>query len=97
MAQPFGNGQVTVKKVAKNAVRVQYTEKTVRDTMPDWLYVNHEEVGNDLQVEVDNTHWTLVVKTPDGKPVFKATRHQMENGGASLVPLWTRTVPGRLS
>ena len=84
MAQPFGNGQVTVKKVAKNAVRVQYTEKTVRDTMPDWLYVNHEEVGNDLQVEVDNTHGTLVVKTPDGKPVFKATRHQMENGGASL-------------
>ena len=81
---PFGKGQVTVKKVAKNAVRIQYAEKAVRDTLPDWLYVKHDETENDLQVEVDNTQGTVVVKTPDGKPVFKAIRHQQKNGGATL-------------
>ncbi|SFO69012.1 TIM-barrel domain-containing protein [Prevotella sp. tf2-5] len=81
---PFGKGQVTVKKVARNAVRVQYTEKAVQDTLPDWLYVSHQEVDNDLQVEVDNTQGIVVVKTPDGRPVFKATRHQLKNGGATL-------------
>ena len=79
---PFGKGQVTVKKVARNAVRVQYTEKAVQDTLPDWLYVSHQEVDNDLQVEVDNTQGIVVVKTPDGRPVFKATSHQLKKNSS---------------
>ena len=38
------NGHLTIKKVARNAVRIQYQDKTVKDTLPDWLYVKHDEV-----------------------------------------------------
>lgn len=39
-----GKGMLTVKKVARNAVRIQYQESETPDTMPDWLYVKHDEV-----------------------------------------------------
>ena len=40
MAQmPLGKGQLKVSKVARNAVRIQYTEEEVKSDLPDWLYV----------------------------------------------------------
>ena len=92
MAQaPFGEGQLTIKKVARNAVRVQYKElkdykiKEIKDDLPDWLYVKHDEVENqDISFEVDAQQQTLTIKDKNGRAVFKATRHQMENGVATL-------------
>ena len=37
---PFGKGQLTVKYVARNAVRIQYDEGGVLpEQLPDWSYV----------------------------------------------------------
>ena len=39
-----GAPRLVVKKVAHNAVRIQYREDGVQDSLPDWLYVRHDEV-----------------------------------------------------
>ena len=76
-------GQLTVKKVARNAVRIQYTDGQVENNLPDWIYVKHDEVANsDLNVEVKGQR--LVIKDKNGKKVFTATRHQLINGEATL-------------
>ena len=41
----LGKGQLTVTNVARNAVRIQYAEGTIVDSLPDWLYVKHGEVS----------------------------------------------------
>lgn len=86
MAQEvFGDGQLTVKAVADNAVRIQYTEGDVKSDLPDWLYVKHETVDNcALKVTVDAKKQQLVIKDRKGKTVFTATRHQLKNGEAML-------------
>ena len=81
----FGKGTLTVKKVAKNAVRIQYTEGTVSNDLPDWVYVKHEEVDADIHVDVDQKHQRVVIKDKAGNIVFKALRHQLVNGEATLV------------
>ena len=76
-------GQLTVKKVARNAIRIQYTEGEVENDLPDWIYVKHDEVANcDLKVEAKGQR--LVIKDKKGKIVFSATRHQLINGEATL-------------
>ena len=35
---PFGKGSLTVKTVARNAVRIQYSEGSAKSDLPDWLY-----------------------------------------------------------
>ena len=52
---PFGKGQLTVKYVARNAVRIQYDEGGVLpEQLPDWSYVKDAEVSNhDITVKVD--------------------------------------------
>ena len=43
--RPFGNGQLTVQNVARNAVRVQYVKGSQQNSnLPDWLYVKNEIV-----------------------------------------------------
>ena len=86
MAQiPFGKGQLTIKAVARNAVRIQYQEQQVKDSLPDWLYVKHDEVANpDIQTEVDAQRQQVRVKDKTGKTVFTATSHQMRQGAATL-------------
>ena len=86
MAQEvFGDGQLTVKAVADNAVRIQYTEGNVKSDLPDWLYVKHETVADcALKVTVDAKKQQLVIKDRKGKTVFTATRHQLKNGEATL-------------
>ena len=76
-------GQLTVKKVARNAVRIQYTDGQVKNDLPDWIYVKQDEVSQcDLKVEVKGQR--LSVKDKNGKTVFTATRHEMKDGEATL-------------
>ena len=84
--QPFGSGKIKVTKVARNAVRVQYTtDDTKSNDLPDWLYVKHGEVeSNDIAFQVDTRNQTLAVKNKQGQTVFTATQHQLENGEATL-------------
>ena len=91
MAQtPFGKGQLKVSKVARNAVRIQYmagdckspaTNKGVlpaKEDLPDWLYVKHDEVeSQDISTLIDAEGQTITIKDKNGKPVFKATQHQL--------------------
>ena len=83
---PFGKGQLKVSKVARNAVRVQYTTDNAKaNNLPDWLYVKHDEVKRqDISYQVDARQQTLTVNDKSGKPVFKATRHQLIDGQATL-------------
>ena len=82
----FGRGRLTVKKLARNAVRIQYDERaTVGDELPDWLYVKHDEVGKcDVKVDVDAQRQVLTIRNRAGQEVFKATRHLLESGKATL-------------
>ena len=81
---PFGKGHISVKFVARNAVRVQYAETTVADTLPDWLYVSHSEVASpEISVEIDSAASRLSVKDRTGRTVFTATSHQLR---PSLIP-----------
>ena len=80
----MGKGTLTVKRVARNAVRIQYQEQASTDSLPDWLYVKQDETACDLQVETDEETQTLRIRNRDGRLVFHATRHELENGGATL-------------
>jgi alpha-D-xyloside xylohydrolase len=87
MAQtPFGKGRLTVTKVARNAVRVQYTtDDAKKNDLPDWLYVKHDRVeSDDIAYQVDAQKQTLTVKNQQGKPVFTAIRHDLIDGVATL-------------
>ncbi len=77
---PFGRGSLTVTSVARNAVRVRYTtaESARCTTLPDWLYVKHDEVANaDITVEADARHQVLYVKDKAGRVVFTANKHEL--------------------
>ena len=79
----FAKGTLTVKTVAKNAVRIQYAEGE-DNNLPDWVYVKHEEVNADIRVDVDKKRQRVVVKDKNGKTVFKALRHELVNGRLHL-------------
>ena len=65
MKMKFEEGMITVKHVAKNAVRIQYTEGKVSDTLPEWIYVRNEEVDDcSLTVKVDKKRHTLYIIVP---------------------------------
>lgn len=77
-------GQLTIKKVARNAVRVCYQEEAAKDTLPDWLYVKHGET-DDCDIQVETADRSLILKDRNGTPLFHATHHELENGCATLV------------
>ena len=77
-------GTLTVKKLARNAVRIQYQEGAATDTLPDWLYVKHTETDCDLQVKTDTQAKIVTIKDRDGHLLFHATRHELRDGGATL-------------
>ena len=83
---PFGKGQLTVKYVARNAVRIQYDEGGVLpEQLPDWSYVKDAEVSNhDITVKVDAKRQLLLVKDKQGRVVFTATCHNLEGEEATL-------------
>ena len=83
---PFGKGMLTIKAVARNAVRIQYREQpVVNDSLPDWLYVKHDEMLNpDIQTVIDAQRQQVRVMDKTGKNIFTAVRHQMNQGEATL-------------
>ena len=83
---PFGKGQLTVKYVARNAVRIQYDEGGVLpEQLPDWSYVKTDEVADhDITVKIDKKRQLLQVKDRQGRVVFTATRHDMQGEQATL-------------
>ena len=75
---PFGKGRLVVKKVAWNAVRIQYFESDDTDMLPEWVYVGDEEVKtDDIDVKVDAQRMVVEVTGKDGKTVFTATDHRL--------------------
>ena len=75
--------KLTVTYVAKNAVRVRYAEPKTKSTLPDWLYVKHDELKKaDITAMVKGN--VLTVKDKAGKNVFCATAHQLKEGEATL-------------
>lgn len=82
---PFGKGQLTFKTVAPNAVRIQYTQGETTHDLPDWMYVKHDEVAGDIKVYVDHQKGMVRVADKKGNTVFTATRHQFQDGEATLV------------
>ena len=86
MAQmPLGKGQLKVSKVARNAVRILYTEEEVKSDLPDWLYVKHDEVeSQDISTQIDAQGQILTINDKNGTPVFKAIRHELTDGVATL-------------
>ena len=83
---PFGKGQLTVKYVAKNAVRIQYDEGgALPEQLPDWSYVKNDEVADhDITVKIDKKRQQVLVKDRQGRVVFTATRHDMQGEQATL-------------
>ena len=78
----YTSGDLVVKPVAKNAVRVQYIPKGMKKNLvsqlPDWLYVKHDEVKNcDVTVENDTINHVLRIKDKRGNVVFTATKHML--------------------
>ena len=82
----FGKGKLTVKTVARNAVRIQFVEGTPQQSdLPDWIYVKDEEVkSRDIRVEVDAAHQQVRISDKQGRVVFTATSHQLHDGVARL-------------
>ena len=83
---PFGHGLIKVTKVARNAVRIQYTTAEAKASdLPDWLYVKHGEVKTaDIACTVDTERQTVTVSDKTGKAVFRATSHELADGTATL-------------
>lgn len=86
MAQQLSDsGQLKVSRVARNAVRIQYTTGQVQNDLPDWLYVKNGEVNNcNLSVSIDASQQRLAIKDKTGRVVFTATRHELSDGVATL-------------
>ena len=84
--QPFGRGRLNVRKLAENAVRIQYREgNTQQEPLPEWIYVKDEEVETrGINVRLDKRKGTLTVQNRKGEAVFTATGHQLEGGEAQL-------------
>jgi len=84
----FGKGTLNVRQVARNAVRIQYSESAASEQkveLPDWLYVKNDEVkSRDITVEVDDAHQTVTIKDRQGTPVFMSTLHRMQGREATL-------------
>ena len=86
---PWGKGQLRVTTVARNAVRIQYTEaSSPQSVLPDWLYVKHDTVSQaDITVNTDKEQQTLTVNDKEGRAVFTAFNHQMRGSEATLTIL----------
>ena len=76
---PFGKGKLTVSNVARNAVRIQYTETVTESGLPDWLYVKHGTVDDcDIKADIDAKRQVLTLKDKTGRTLFTATAHQLK-------------------
>ena len=83
-AQSATTPVVTAKYVAKNAVRIQYAPAGTKSSLPDWIYVRHDEVKKpDIKATVQGD--VVTVSDKKGRVVFRATSHQLQAGQATLM------------
>jgi len=80
---PLGKGVLTVCNVARNAVRIQYAETAVKDTLPDWVYVRHDEV-DDCRVGVKVAGGVVTITDATGRTVVTVKGHELSGGNATL-------------
>ena len=86
--RPFGNGQLTIRKIAKNAVRIQYTEEQPMEALPEWVYVKNDEVA-DASIGVGvNQKGILTVSDQQGNVVFTATSHHLRKVMVAGMPTY---------
>ncbi len=88
-------GKITVKTVARNAVRVQYTVDGEQPlpSLPNWLYVKNDEVKkSDITVDWDANGQVLRVKDKRGRVVFTTTRHQLQTATVANQPCYEATM-----
>ena len=85
---PFGKGQLRLTTLARNAVRIQYTEGAVVDTLPEWIYVQTAPATGEkaFTVDVNQKKKTVQVKGLDGQTVFMATAHRLSPSTAGGEP-----------
>ena len=82
---PFGEGRISTKMLARNAVRISYTEGVAASTLPEWVYVKDTPVKqSDISVRIDRKRGIVSVRDKRGKTVFTATTHQLHDGVATL-------------
>ena len=75
--------KLIVSYVAKNAVRVRYATSQAISSLPDWLYVKHDELKTaDVSAEVEGNR--LTIKDQTGNVVLNAITHQLQAGEATL-------------
>lgn len=84
----FGKGQLRLTTLARNAVRIQYTEGAVVDTLPEWIYVQTAPATGEkaFTVDVNQKKKTVQVKGLDGQTVFMATAHRLSPSTAGGEP-----------
>ena len=95
MATASDKGKITVKNVARNAVRIQYTIDGDQPLppLPDWLYVKNDEVQkSDITVDWDADGQVLRVKDKKGHVVFTTTRHQLQAATSANEPAYEATL-----
>jgi alpha-D-xyloside xylohydrolase len=80
---PLGKGRLTVRQVARNAVRLQYAETALKDTLPDWVYVRHDEVEQ-CDVKVTVKRGVVTISDRRGRVVLQALAHELRDGQATL-------------
>ena len=73
----------TITYVAKNAVRVRFSNTDSKSNLPDWLYVKHDELKKADVVATVNGN-SLMIKDKTGKTVFKALSHHVNGDEATL-------------
>ena len=84
----FGKGRLNVKFIANNAVRICYEEAGVSSatTLPDWVYVSNDETSkHEVNVNVNDQQGIVEITNKQGVVVFRATRHQADKDGATLI------------
>ena len=70
--QVSAQGRLTVKPVARNAVRIQYTAQKPSVELPDWIYEQRDVATvTDIKAEVDEARQTVTIKDWKGQTVFK--------------------------
>ncbi len=75
---PFGDGELNIKYLSRNAVRIRYAKSVPSGELPEWIYVTDDEVGQaDIRVAVDARRQTVSVRDRWGQTVFEATAHEL--------------------
>ena len=90
--KPFGEGTLTVTPVARNAVRIQYSENELDYTLPEYVYVGEQTATGNFAVDVNTEQQTVTVKNAAGTPVFIATKHQLKSGRAGDYDVYEATL-----